>query len=132
MTIGLLLSLSTSYTIISVFNLDVPISGDELFKQFMIAVILGPVIGIGSLIFYVERLKLLWQLFIHFLYVSIVVIIAGWFGNWYEKGNIFSLFEMFIVVIIVYILIWLILSIIAKRDIEKINQKLKSRKEKML
>ncbi len=52
--IGLLIGLSSSYTIVT-FNLladsNAPITGKELFEQVIIAAILGIVIGLISLIF---------------------------------------------------------------------------------
>lgn len=130
MLLGILFSLSASFTIIAVFNTDVVFTGEELLKQFTIALILGPVIGIGSLIFELERLSFTLQLFFHFLYVTVSVIVAGWFGGWYAEDSFLSLGKLLFIEVIIYVFIWVILYIIAQQDIEKINQKLRRKREK--
>lgn len=129
MLLGLLFSLAASYTIIAVFVTDVTFTSEELLKQFTIAAILGPVIGLGSFIYYVERLTLFWQLVIHYIYVTIAVIIAGSFGDWYVEGSFLSIGKLLIIQLIIYIIIWVILSVIAQRDVKEINQKLKRKRE---
>lgn len=130
MLLGILFSLSASFTIIAVFNTDVVFTGEELLKQFTIALILGPVIGIGSLIFELDRLSFTLQLFFHFLYVTVSVIVAGWFGSWYAEDSFLSLGKLLFIEVIIYVFIWVILYIIAQQDIEKINQKLRRKREK--
>ncbi len=131
MLLGFLFSLSASYTILAVFAPDEVITTDELFRQYVIAAILGPFIGLGSLIFYVERLTLFWQLFIHYLFVTFAVIVAGAIGNWYDEGNLLSIGRVLLIQLIIYIVVWVILNIILKRDVKAINQNLKRRKEKL-
>lgn len=130
MILGLLFSLSASYTVIAVFNPGVTFTSEELFYQFIIAAILGPVIGVGSLIFYIEKLTLFWQLFVHFIFVTASVLVAGRFGNWYGDGSFLSLGKLLFIQVIIYIVIWIILNLIAQRDIAKINEKLQRKQEK--
>lgn len=128
MIIGMLISLSASYGTIALFNTDVVFTGDELLKQFTIAIILGPVIGIGSLLFQLEKISFWLQLIIHYLYVTACVLTAGWFGGWYTEQSFVSLGKVLLIQLVVYILVWLILHVIAQRDIEKINESLQKKR----
>lgn len=129
--LGFLFSLSATYTILAVFASDEVITTDELFRQYVIAAILGPFIGLGSLIFYVERLTLFWQLFMHYLFVTFAVIVAGAIGNWYDEGNLLSIGRVLLFQLIIYVVVWVILNIMLQRDVKAINEDLKRRKEKL-
>lgn len=129
--LGFLFSLSATYTILAVFASDEVITTDELFRQYVIAAILGPFIGLGSLIFYVERLTLFWQLFMHYLFATFAVIVAGAIGNWYDEGNLLSIGRVLLFQLIIYVVVWVILNIMLQRDVKAINQDLKRRREKL-
>ncbi|MGE7839401.1 DUF3021 domain-containing protein [Lysinibacillus sp. NPDC093712] len=128
MIIGILISLSSSYTLVtlSLISNHGMASGPELLEQIIIAAILGTVIGILSLIFEIERLLFSIQLILHFIAVTLCVMIAGYFGRWFEHGGI-----MYVLVseIIIYFIVWCVLYVLQKSDIEKINHVIQKRKE---
>lgn len=130
--IGLLISLSSSYTIMTFKVLAIPdatVTGRELLEQVIIAVILGIVIGLISLIFETERLSFTLQLFIHFTVVTICVLVAGYFGEWYDVTNIVTIISLFISIIVIYMISWGIILLLLKRDIEEMNHFIQKRRK---
>ncbi len=128
MIIGLLISLSSSYILVSVSVMSnhSTIVGAELFEQIIIAAILGVVIGSLSLIFEIERLAFAIQLIVHFIAVTCCVMIAGYFGRWFEHS---SILYVIVAEIIIYFIVWCILYVLQKNDIEEINNEIQKRKE---
>ncbi len=101
-------------------------SGSELLVQIIIAAILGAVIGLLSTIFDMERLPFITQLILHLIAVTLCVMIAGYFGRWFEHSGIKY---VLISEAIIYFIVWCILYILQKNDIEKINYAIQKRKE---
>ncbi|RTQ94972.1 DUF3021 domain-containing protein [Lysinibacillus telephonicus] len=132
--IGLLIGLSSSYTIVT-FNLladsNAPITGKELFEQVIIAAILGIVIGLISLIFKTERFSFTLQLFIHFIVVTICVFAAGNIGEWYDVTSIATIISLLISIVVIYIISWGIALLLQKRDIEEMNLFIQKRRENL-
>lgn len=132
--IGLLIGLSSSYTIVT-FDLladsNAPITGKELLEQVIIAAILGIVIGLISLIFRTERINFTIQLFIHFIVVTICVFVAGSFGEWYDVTSVTTIISLLISIIIIYIISWGIALLLQKRDIEEMNLFIQKRRENL-
>lgn len=128
MIIGLLISLSSSYVLVtlSVISNNAVMSGSELLEQIIIAAILGAVIGLLSIIFDIERLPFIIQLILHLIAVTLCVMIAGYFGRWFEHSGIKY---VLISEAIIYLIVWCILYILQKNDIEKINYEIQKRKE---
>ncbi len=128
MTIGLLISLSSSYVLVtlSVKSHNAVMSGSELLWQIIIAAILGAVIGLLSIIFDIERLPFIIQLILHLIAVTLCVMIAGYFGRWFEHSGIKY---VLISEAIIYLIVWCILFVLQKNDIEKINYEIQKRKE---
>lgn len=132
MIIGMFFSLSSSYaiiTVIAVSHENVMYSGAYMLEEFIIALILGPVIGLGSLIFQIERFPFLINLILHFIYVTVCVLIAGKAGGWYSGDVPLSIGLVLILVLVIYILVWLTLAIMTQRDIKEINRKIRKMKE---
>ena len=130
--IGLLISLSSSYTIMTIKVLAIPdatVTGKELLEQVIIAAILGIVIGLISLIFETERLSFTLQLIIHLIVVTMCVLVAGYFGEWYDVTNIFTIMSLLISIIVIYIISWGIILLLLKRDIEEINHFIQKRRK---
>lgn len=127
MIIGILISLSSSYLLVtrSVFEKGTVINGSELFEQVVIAIILGAAIGLLSIIFEWERLTFTLQLLLHLLGVTACVLIAGYFGQWFQYTGI-----PFILLIeaVIYVIVWCILYVLQLKDIEDINQIIQKRK----
>ncbi|MEY9970468.1 MULTISPECIES: DUF3021 domain-containing protein [unclassified Lysinibacillus] len=128
MIIGLLISLSSSYVLVtlSVISNNAVVSGSELLEQIIIAAILGAVIGLLSIIFEIERLPFITQLILHLIAVTLCVMIAGYFGRWFEHSGIKY---VLISEAIIYLIVWCILYVLQKNDIEKINYEIQKRKE---
>ncbi|WP_285396072.1 DUF3021 domain-containing protein [Lysinibacillus sp. fls2-241-R2A-57] len=128
MIIGLLISLSSSYVLVtlSVLSNNTVMSGPELLEQIIIAAILGAVIGLLSTIFDIERLPFIAQFILHVIAVTLCVMIAGYFGDWFEHSGITSIF---ISEAIIFFIAWCIIYVLQKNDIAKINQEIQKRKE---
>ncbi|WP_427109889.1 DUF3021 domain-containing protein [Lysinibacillus xylanilyticus] len=128
MIIGLLISLSSSYVLVtlSVISNNTVMSGSELLEQIIIAAILGAVIGLLSIIFDIERLPFIAQFILHVITVTLCVLIAGYFGRWFEHSSITSIF---VSEAIIFFFAWCIIYILQKNDIAKINQVIQKRKE---
>ncbi|MDD1502609.1 DUF3021 domain-containing protein [Lysinibacillus sp. CNPSo 3705] len=128
MTIGLLISLSSSYSLVtfSVLSNNTVISGPELLEQIIVAAILGVVIGLLSTIYDIERLPFIAQFILHVIAVTICVMIAGYFGRWFEHS---SILYIFVSEAIIFFIAWCIIYVLQKSDIAKINQEIQKRKE---
>jgi len=128
MIMGLLFSLGSSYILVtfSVMSNHTMVTGPELLEQVIIAAILGIVIGSLSLIFEIERFPFAIQLILHFIAVTCCVMIAGYFGRWFEHAGISY---VLVSEIIIYFIVWCVLYIFQKNDIEEINNVIQKRKE---
>lgn len=127
--IGLLIGLSSSYTFQALVNQKPVMTGNELSKEYLIAGILGIVIGWISLIFKTERFSFTIQLIIHFVLVTICVLAAGYLGEWYDITNINSMLSLLVWVIIIYTISWLFSLLLIKKDINEMNQAIQKRKK---
>ncbi|GLC87119.1 DUF3021 domain-containing protein [Lysinibacillus piscis] len=127
MIIAILISLSSSYILVtqSIVSQKTVFNGSELFEQVIIAILLGAAIGLLTIIFEWERLAFTIQLLIHLLAVTICVLVAGYFGQWFEHSGVLY---VLLSEAIIYILVWLILHVLQTRDIEKINREIQKRK----
>lgn len=126
---GMFFSLAASYgtlTMVALFNKDLVYTGSEMLEEFLIAIILGCVIGLGTVIFHIERIPLIGQLFLHYIYVTICVLAAGGIGGWYHGPGSAPIWFVLIIELFIYILVWLILFIMTKRDIDEINKKIQT------
>jgi len=128
MIMGLLFSLGSSYILVtlSVISNHTVVSGAELLEQVIIAAILGIGIGSLSIIFDIERLPFAIQLLLHFIAITCCVMVAGYFGRWFEHAGVLY---VLISELIIYFIVWCILYILQKNEIEEINHVLKKRKE---
>ncbi|MEB2282674.1 DUF3021 domain-containing protein [Lysinibacillus xylanilyticus] len=128
MTIGLLISLSSSYSLVtfSVLSNNTVMSGPELLEQIIVAAILGVVIGLLSTIYDIERLPFIAQFILHVIAVTICVMIAGYFGRWFEHS---SIPYIFVSEAIIFFIAWCIIYVLQKSDIAKINQEIQKRRE---
>lgn len=128
MIIGILISLSSSYVLVtlSVISNNAMMSGPELLEQIIIAAILGAVIGLLSTIFDIERLPFIAQFILHVVAVTLCVLIAGYFGGWFVHSGIPYIF---ISEAIIFFIAWCIIYVLQKSDIAKINQVIQKRKE---
>ncbi|OZI13318.1 hypothetical protein CEW92_02005 [Bacillaceae bacterium SAS-127] len=132
MIIGLLISLSSSYTLVTVSVLstpDVVATGPDLLKQLVLAAVLGIVIGLLTLIFESEHLAFPIQLILHFIAITICVLTAGYVGDWYDVTQVSTIMSVLTSELIIYGLTWGILHVLTKRDIDMLNEKIQKRKE---
>lgn len=127
-TVGMLIALSCSYILvtISVLNQGTVISGKELMEQILISAILGAAIGPLSLIFELERWPLMLQLLLHLTLVTVFVLTAGLFGGWFDN---FGIKNVLISEAIIYLIVWLMMVMLHKKEIAKINEAIQKRKE---
>lgn len=125
-------TISVTYIMLTISSLRVPTvvwTGKELFEELVIAIILGIVIGIATRILEIEQISHRLLVFIHFMIVTAGVFIAGAIGNWYDFKNITSVLLVFVVILIVYVIIWGVVSTLERREIERVNQLLKGKRE---
>lgn len=131
MIIGLLISLSSSYVLMSFSIFSKPnavMTGVELLEQVMIAAVLGVIIGLISLILDTERLPFTILLIIHYIAITICVFTAGYFGQWYEISSTSSIVGILFSEVIIYVLTWCIIRLLLKRDVEEINKSIQKRR----
>ncbi|MEG0260189.1 MAG: DUF3021 family protein [Lysinibacillus sp.] len=131
MIIGLLISLSSSYVLMSLNVFSTPnavMTGADLLKQVAIAAIMGIIIGLITLILESERLPFTILLIIHFMAIIVCVLIAGYIGEWYDISNLSTVSGVLFSVVIIYILTWCIIYVLLKRDIEDINKSIQKRR----
>jgi len=127
--LGILIGLSCSYILVALSISQEPgvvMTGGDLFEQIIIAALLGAAIGPLSLILELERLPFVLQLALHFLSITALTLTAGYFGNWFDN---FGIVNVLISEVIIYIIIWIMLTILQKKDIKQINKAIKQRKE---
>ncbi|PAQ13545.1 hypothetical protein CD798_14120 [Bacillaceae bacterium SAOS 7] len=132
MIIGLLISLSSSYTLMTISVLSTPdavMTGPNLLKQLVLAAVLGIVIGLLSLIFESESLSFPIQLIIHFIALTVCILTAGYVGDWYDITQVSTIMFVLVSELIIYGLTWGILYVLTKRDIDMLNEKIQKRKE---
>lgn len=127
--IGLLIGLSSSYTFQALLNQKPVMTGNELSNEYLIAGVLGIVIGWISLIFKTERFSFTIQLIIHFVFVTICVLAAGYFGEWYDITNINSMLSLLVWIMIIYVISWGFSLVLIKKDIKEVNQAIQKRKK---
>lgn len=131
MIIGLLISLSSSYVVMSLSIFSKPgatMTGAELLKQIAIAAVLGIVIGLISLILESERYPFTVLLCIHFFAITICVFTAGYFGQWYDISNLSTVAGVLLSEVIIYAITWCIIYVLLKRDIEEMNKSIQKRR----
>ncbi|MFJ7951392.1 DUF3021 domain-containing protein [Lysinibacillus sp. NPDC096418] len=131
MIIGLLISLSSSYVLmsLSVFSKpDAVMTGVELLEQVMIAAVLGVIIGLISLILETERLPFTILLIIHYIAITICVLIAGYIGHWYDISDLSTVAVVLLSMVIIYILTWCIIYVLLKLDVKEMNKSIQKRR----
>lgn len=131
--IGLLISLSSSFTLLTFNLLAIPgaaVTGKELLEQLIISAILGIMIGLISLILETDYLNFTLLLIIHFIAVTICVLAAGYFGGWYDITNMVTMISLLMSIIIIYIISWGITILLLKRDIKEMNHFIQQKRKK--
>lgn len=128
MIIGLFISLSFSYIFVTftVISNNAVVSGSVLLEQIIFAAILGVVLGPLSIIYDIERLPFIAQIILHFIAVTVCVMVANYLTGGFEHV---SIMYVFICEAIIYFIIWCIIYVLQKNDIAKINQEIRKRKE---
>lgn len=132
MFISCLISLSTSYIMVTISLVnqpDVLFSGNDLLEEVIIAIAMGILIGAGSRLFEIERIPFAILLAIHFCYVFIVVLVAGYVGDWYQLANLSTVLPIFLSFFITYIIIWGVFIFFRKREVKEINTFLQREKK---
>lgn len=130
--LGLLIGLSTSYIILTISLLmkgNSTITGQELLHQIIIAGIMGIIIGFGSKIYDIDRLPFTVATVIHYAFVTCVVFVAGCFGKWFDISNLKTFTSVMVSQTISYVIIWCIVFILTKRDVEQFNDILLERRK---
>ena len=128
--LGILISLSTSYIILTLSLLSdhVDISSRELMQQLLIAIVMGIVIGLATTIYFLDKFSLTIATIIHFSIVTVVVLVAGTVGQWFEWNEPSSIVGVFIIEVIAYIVICIVINILIKQEVEQLNQLIRERR----
>ena len=97
--LGILISLSTSYIILtlSLLSDNADISSKELMQQLVIALAMGIVIGLATTIYFLDKFSLTIATIIHFSIVTVVVLVAGTVGQWFDWNQPSSIIGVFII-----------------------------------
>ncbi|MGN7478276.1 DUF3021 domain-containing protein [Solibacillus silvestris] len=128
--IGCLIGLSVSYVVVTISTLlgdSRVLTGEELLEELILAIMLGAVIGAATMLFNSDRWSFRFILILHFLIVVASVYIAGAFGGWYDMNNFISIIALFCEVVFIYILVWGIMLLLEKREVENINRLIKKK-----
>ena len=130
--LGILISLSTSYIILTLSLLSdhADISSEDLMQQLVIAIVMGIVIGLATTIYYLDKFSLIVATIIHFSIVTLVVFLAGTVGQWFDWNQPSSIIGVFISEVIAYIIIWIVIHILMKHEVEQLNQLIQERRLK--
>ena len=131
MIIGLLISLSSSYVVMSLSVFSKPnatMTGADLLEQVAIAAVMGIIIGLITLILESERLPFTILLIIHYIAITICVLTAGYIGEWYDISDISTVAGVLLSEVIIYIITWCFIYVLLKRDIEEINKSIQKRR----
>lgn len=126
--IGILIALSSSYILVTISVLsdsNTLISGEALLQQIIIATVLGAAIGPLSLLFEAERIPFALQLLSHLISVTLFVVVAGYFGEWFTH---FGIVNVLISEAIIYFIVWMMMYLLQKKDIEQINKMIQKRR----
>ncbi|WP_057491125.1 DUF3021 domain-containing protein [Streptococcus orisasini] len=91
--------------------------------QLFIFALLGILQGFASDLFRNEKLSLLTTSLIHYLFIVLPLVLAGFYLHWFHMTWIYLAFFLFAVSII-YILIYLFCYFAHKKEIQKINNRL--------
>ena len=128
--LGILISLSTSYIILTLSLLSdhADISSKELMQQLVIAIVMGIVIGLATTIYFLDKFSLTIATIIHFSIVTVVVLVAGTVGQWFSWHQPSSIIGVFISEVIAYIIIWIVIHILTKQEVEQLNQLIQERR----
>ena len=130
--LGILISLSTSYIILTLSLLSdhADISSKDLMQQLVIAIVMGIVIGLATTIYHLDKFSLTVATIIHFSIVTVVVLVAGTVGQWFDWNQPSSIIGVFISEVIAYIIIWIVIHILTKQEVEQLNQLIQERRLK--
>lgn len=94
-------------------------------SDFLIVLLASGLFGLYSTIFKYEKISYLLAFFIHFILTFITATIMIKLIMGFDSWSIFIHFLL--IFIIVYAVVWLVLIIFSKREIERVNQKLRNK-----
>ena len=91
---------------------------------------MGIVIGLATTIYHLDKFSLIVATIIHFSIVTVVVLVAGTVGLWFDWSHPSSIIGVFISEVIAYIIIWIVIYILMKQEVEQLNQLIRERRLK--
>jgi hypothetical protein len=118
-------SVFTSYFTIALISYKEPTAlwaGDELIEEFLLALVLGIMIGCANRIFKINHWPYIAVLAVHYMIVVTSAFTIGTFGNWFSVEQPMTILSLFIRVNIVYMIVWLFILIMQKKDIQRMNE----------
>lgn len=118
------ISLSLSYLSIMLIGLNSTESwsGKGLQLQFILALVLGIVIGILNLLFSIESWSYRRILGIHFSLILLTIFVIGAIGKWYDPTSLSSYVQLTISFFIIYLIITLYFHFTEKNELNEINK----------
>lgn len=121
---SVMISLSISYLSIMLIGINSTglWSGKELQLQFMLALILGIIIGFLNLLFSIESWSYRRILLIHFSLILLTIFVIGAIGKWYDPTSFSSYIQLTIYFIIIYLIITLYFHFAQKNELRVINK----------
>lgn len=100
-------------------------SGDELLHQFLLALLLGVIIGCANLLFSIKHWPYVALLALHYLVVLLAVYTIGHFGNWFSFNDPTTILLLFIECTAIYLGVWLFIYFSMKQDVKRMNAVIK-------
>ncbi|WP_067142805.1 DUF3021 family protein [Oceanivirga salmonicida] len=88
--------------------------------------IIGIISNLASMIYDIKNMSIFLKTLMHIFIIYLTVFIIGKYLHWFG-GDIYSIILNFIIFSIIYLIIWVIFYLIEKKEIEKINKKLKDK-----
>jgi len=98
------------------------VSVDAVIKQAIIMALMGVIGSVSSEIYKVEKISLLNRSLIQFVIIVTGVLVMGTYLGWIK--SVVDAIGTFILASIIFIVIWVVLYLGIKKEIESINEKL--------
>lgn len=95
------------------------------FLSICLSGLLGMVFGFASVVWEEEKLSILTRTIIHFLLTASTMVFVGYKLYWFQKSSL-SLAIFLGIYLLIYLVIWFVEYTLAKRDIARLNEKLKN------
>ena len=123
--ISCFVSVFTSYFTIAFISFRDPTAlwaSTELIEEFLLALLLGIMIGCANRIFKINHWPYIAVLAVHYIIVVSSAFTIGIFGSWFSLEQPMTILSLFIRVTIIYLIVWFFILMTQKKDIQQMNE----------